>query len=186
MTYEEVMLETKDRMEKAFGVFSNELKGIRSGRATPALIENVRVDYYGSLTPLKQIANISVPEPRLLVVKPFDVNCLKSIEKALLKSEIGVTPATDGKILRLTIPPLSEERRHQLVNQVKELGEKAKVAIRNVRRDSNRKAEQLEKDSVISEDMSKKLQDEIQKVTKSHEEKVNEKFEEKRKEILEI
>ena len=185
MSYEEILLETEEKMEKASNVFSDELKGIRTGRATPGLIENIRADYYGSPTPLKQMASISVPEPRMLVVKPFDVSVIKSIEKAILKSDLGMTPNSDGKILRLQVPALSEERRKQIVNQVKDLAEKAKISIRNVRRDSNRQADQLEKNSEISEDDCKSLKDEIQELTKKFEEKVNESFDKKQKEILE-
>lgn len=185
MSYEEILLETEEKMEKASNVFSDELKGIRTGRATPGLIENIRADYYGSPTPLKQMASISVPEPRMLVVKPFDVSVIKSIEKAILKSDLGMTPNSDGKILRLQVPALSEERRKQIVNQVKDLAEKAKISIRNVRRDSNRQADQLEKNSEISEDDCKSLKDEIQELTKKFEEKVNDSFDKKQKEILE-
>ncbi|BBM85534.1 ribosome recycling factor [Candidatus Uabimicrobium amorphum] len=185
MSYEEILLETEEKMEKAATVFSDELKGIRTGRATPGLIENIRADYYGSPTPLKQMASISVPEPRMLVVKPFDVSVIKSIEKAILKSDLGMTPNSDGKILRLQVPALSEERRKQIVNQVKDLAEKAKISIRNIRRDSNRQADQLEKKSEISEDDCKSLKDEIQELTKKFEDKVNEYFDKKQKEILE-
>ncbi|WP_372366909.1 ribosome recycling factor [Candidatus Uabimicrobium sp. HlEnr_7] len=185
MSYEEITLETEEKMEKATSVFSDELKGIRTGRATPGLIENIRVEYYGSPTPLKQISSISVPEPRMLVVKPFDVSVMKNIEKALLKSDLGMTPNSDGKILRLQVPALSEERRKQIVNQVKELAEKAKISIRNIRRDSNKQADQLEKSSEISEDDCKALKEEVQDFTKKFEDKVNEYFDKKQKEILE-
>lgn len=185
MSYEEILLETEEKMEKATAIFSDELKGIRTGRATPGLVENIRVDYYGSPTPLKQISSISVPEARMLVVKPFDVSCIKDIEKAILKSDLGMTPNSDGKILRLKVPALSEERRKQIVSQIKDLAEKAKVSIRNVRRDGNRQADQLEKSSEISEDDCKKLKDEVQNLTKKYEEKVNDLFEKKQKDILE-
>ena len=185
-SFEDVILETEEKMEKALDVFKNELRGIRSGRATSGLVDNIRVEYYGSPTPLKQIANISVPEPRLLVIKPFDPSSLKNIEKAILKSEIGITPNNDGKLLRLSVPPLSEERRQQLVNQVKDLAEKAKISIRNIRRESNRHADQLEKDSVLSKDDCHSLKDEVQKLTKDYEDKVGNTYEEKRKEIMEI
>ena len=185
-SFEDVALETEEKMEKALEILKNELRGIRSGRATSGLVDNIRVDYYGSPTPLKQIANISVPEPRLLVIKPFDSSSLKSIEKAVLKSEIGITPNSDGKLLRLSVPPLSEERRQQLVNQVKDLGEKAKISIRNIRRESNRSADQLEKDSILSEDECRSLKDDVQKLTKDYEDKVSNTYEDKRKEIMEI
>lgn len=186
MSYEEVLLEAEEKMEKAQSVFSDELRGIRSGRATPGLVDGIRVEYYGSPTPLKQLANISIPEPRLLVIKPFDASCIKNVEKAILKSELGITPSSDGKLLRLSVPPLSEERRKQLANQVRDLSEKAKISIRNIRREANKKADQLEKDSVISEDDSKSLKEEIQKLTKDSEEAVSKKYEEKKKEIMEI
>ena len=186
MSYDEILLEAEEKMDKAVKVFSEELKGIRTGRATPGLVENIRVEYYGAPTPLKQIANISVPEAQLIVIKPFDTSSLKNIEKGILKSELGMTPSGDGRLLRLKVPALSEERRKQLANQVKDLGEKAKVSIRNVRREENRQADQLQKDSVISEDDCKNLKDEIQEHTKSFEQKVTELFEMKKKEIMEI
>ncbi len=186
MSYEEVLLETEEKMDKAVQVFVDELKGIRTGRATPGLIENVRVEYYGAPTPLKQLSNISVPEPQLIVIKPFDATSIKNIEKAILKSDLGMTPSVDGKLLRLKVPALSEERRKQLANQVKDMGEKAKIAIRNIRREQNKNSDQLEKDSVISEDDCKSLKEEIQDQTKNHESKVNELFEAKKKEIMEI
>lgn len=186
MTSEEVLQETEQKMGKTVEVFGNDLKGIRTGRATAGLVENIRVEYYGAPTPLKQIANISIPEPRLIVIKPFDNTSLKNIEKAILKSELGITPSSDGRMLRLNVPPLSEERRQQLAGQVKELSEKSKVTIRNVRRDAIKKADQMEKDSALGEDDCEKLKDEIQKLTKTYEEKIVSKYEEKKKEILEI
>ena len=180
----EVLKEVEEKMDKACEVLVNDMKGLRTDRATPALVDNIRVEYYGSPTPLKQIANVSIPEPRILIIKPFDASSLKNIEKAILKSDLGITPANDGKMLRLTVPVLSEERRLQLINQVKDLTEKAKVAIRNIRRDANKKADQLEKDKLLSEDENKKLQESIQKTTKSHEDEVDKLAEEKKKEIL--
>lgn len=184
LSAENVLKDVEEKMDKAVQVFAGEIKGIRTGRATPALLENVRVEYYGSPTPLKQIANISVPEPRLLVVKPFDATVIKNIEKALQKSELN--PSSDGRILRINIPPLSEERRKQLVNQVKDMAEKAKVTVRNVRRDGIRRADQMKKDSVLGEDDVNKLKDKIQDQTKNYEGKIDTTYEEKRKEIMEI
>jgi ribosome recycling factor len=183
---EDVLKEMGEKMEKAVQTFSGEIRGIRTGRATPALVENIRVDYYGSPTPLKQIANISVPEPRMLVIKPFDNSTIKSIEKAFLKSELGITPNSDGRLLRIAIPPLSEERRQQLVHQVKDMAEKAKVTVRNVRRDGNKQADQLKRDSLMGEDEVDKLKEKIQELTKSHETKLDTLYEEKSKEILEV
>lgn len=182
----EMLVEVEEKMEKAVEVYATEVRGIRTGRATPGLVENVRVDYYGSPTPLKQIASISVPEPRLIVIKAFDPASVKSIEKAILKSDLGLTPAVDGRLVRLPIPPLSEERRQQLADQVKELGEKAKVSVRNIRRDGNRQADQLEKDSGLGEDAVEDLKKEIQDLTKKYEDKIDGINKDKKKEILEI
>lgn len=185
MTYKEVLSEVEEKMDKALQVFSGEVRGIRTGRATPALIENIRVEYYGSPTPLNQIATISAPEARLLVVKPFEASIAKNIEKAILKSDLGLSPNLDGKVLRLSVPALSEERRHQLAKQVKDLGEKAKIAIRNIRREGNKRAEELEKNSTLSEDESHTLKDDIQKQTGEFEKKIDKMYEDKKTEILE-
>lgn len=186
MEFDDVLHEIEEKMDKAVQVYAEEVRGIRTGRAAPGLVESLRVEYYGSPTPLKQIASISVPEPRLLLIKAFDQASVKNIEKALLKSELGLTPNVDGRILRLQVPPLSEERRHQLANQVKDLGEKAKVAVRNIRREGNRQADKLLDDAVLNEDNAKKLKDEIQELTKKSEKRVDEIHEDKKKEILEI
>lgn len=183
---EELLKEIEEKMEKAIQVFSNEVRGIRTGRATSALVDNFRVEYYGSPTPLKQIATISVPEPRLLVIRPFDSSSLKNIEKAIIKSDLGLTPSSDGRIIRLPIPPLSEERRKQLSNQVKDLAEKAKIAIRSIRRDGVRQADTFKKDSVLGEDEAEKLKTKIQDLTKTYEGKVDTLHEDKKKEILEF
>ncbi len=184
--FDQVLKEVEDNMVKALEFLTTGLRGIRSGRATPGLIEGVRVDHYGTPTPIKQVANIAVPEPRILVIKPFEAASLKNIETALNKANLGFTIQNDGRMIRITVPPLSEEGRQQLIAKVKEMAEKAKVSIRNIRRDGNRKAEQMEKESQLSEDESKRLQDEIQKLTKAYEDKVGKKFEEKKKEISEI
>ena len=183
MDYDTIILETDDRMDKAVAVLQDKLRGMRTGRASPGLVDGLRVDYYGSPTPLKQIANISAPEADLLVIKPFDPSALGDIEKAILKSDIGIHPSNDGKILRLQIPPLSQERRNQLVNLAKETAEESRIAIRNIRRDGNRHGEQLQKDGKMSEDELKSLKDEIQKLTKGHEEKVDGALEAKTKEL---
>jgi ribosome recycling factor len=184
--YDEILLDTDDRMEKAVEHLVTEYRGIRSGRATPGLVENIRVEYYGSMQPLKATANIAIPEPRLIVIKPFDPSSAKAIEKAIQASDLGIQPSSDGKLIRLEIPPLSEERRKQLANLVKEKAEDARVAIRNVRRDGNKQAEQAEKDKEISEDQLHDLKDEIQDLTKKYEDKVDEHMEKKTKEILEV
>lgn len=186
MPVDDILLDAQDKMEKAVEVFLGELKGIRTGRATPGLVENVRVEYYGSPTPLKQIAGISAPDPRMLIIKPFDPSSLPGIEKAILKSDLGLNPTSDGKMLRLAVPPLSEERRKQLGKQAKETGEKAKVTIRNVRRDAIKTSEDEEKGGVISEDEKFRVKEEIQKLTEEHEKKIADVLEKKNKEIMEI
>ncbi|MBN1442241.1 MAG: ribosome recycling factor [Planctomycetes bacterium] len=183
MDYDSVLLEAEERMEKALGVLGDKYRGMRTGRASPGLVDELRVDYYGSLTPLKQIANISAPEPDQLVIKPFDPSSLGSIEKAILKSDIGIHPQSDGKILRLQIPPLSQERRRQLATWAKEVGEETRVAIRNIRRDANKQGEQLKKESKISEDELHSLKEEVQKLTKTYEDKVDGALEKKTKEL---
>ncbi len=185
MSYDDVVLETEDKMDKTVEVLKEQTKGIRTGRATPGLVESVKVDYYGTPTRLKELAVISVPDPRTLLVKPFDPSSVGTIEKALQKSDTGLTPMSDGKMIRLSVPPLSGERRQKLVGQVKELSENSKVSLRNVRRDANKDAEKLEKDALITEDQHHKLKEEIQNLLKSHEKKVDDLVEAKRKEILE-
>lgn len=184
--YDEILLDTEERMEKAVEHLTTEYRGIRSGRATPGLVENIRVDYYGSMQPLKACASIAIPEPRLVVIKPFDPSSTKTIEKAIQTSDLGIQPNSDGKLIRLEIPPLSEERRKQLANMVKEKAEDARVAIRNIRRDGNRQADQAEKDKAISEDQLRDLKDEIQELTKQYEGKVDDNVAKKTEEILEV
>lgn len=184
MSTEDVYIEAADRMEKAVEAMEHQLRSIRTGRASPALVDHLRIDYYGAQTPLGQIANIAAPEPQMLVIRPFDPSAVKIIEKAIQTSDIGITPNSDGKLIRLAIPPLSEERRRQLASQVKSMGEQAKVAIRNVRRDANRDIEKLESDSVISEDDSYKGKEEIQELTKDSETKVEAILTRKTEEIM--
>ena len=184
MDYDEVMLDTEERMEKTLDNYKENVRGIRTGRAQPSLVENIKAQYYGSPTPIKQIANIAAPEPQMLVVKAFDASCLGEIEKAILKANIGLTPQNDGKLIRLNIPPLSEENRKQLVGRAKDLNEEAKVSMRNIRRDSNKNAEKLEKDKVISEDEGKQLKDEIQEMTKKFSEQADEILKKKTEELL--
>lgn len=172
MDYDSILLDTEERMEKAVHVLADKYRGMRTGRANPAMVEEIRVDYYGSPTPLKQIANISAPEPDQLIIKPFDPGALGDIDKAIQKSDIGIHPQNDGKILRLQVPPLSQERRRQLAGWAKEVGEETRVAIRNIRRDANKHGDQLKKDGDLSEDDLKSLKDEVQKLTKSYEDKV--------------
>ncbi len=183
---DDILLETEEKMDQAITHLSNDLKGIRTGRATPALVEGVRVEYYGALTPLNQLAQIAIPEPRLIVIKPFDKSALSEIERAILKSDIGITPQSDGKVVRLAVPPLSEERRHKLVAQVKDQAEQCRVAIRNIRRDVNKHVDGLEKKSALTEDDADRLREDIQEKTKEYEAKVDETLDKKSKEILQI
>jgi ribosome recycling factor len=183
---DDVLLETEEKMEQALEHLTGELRGIRTGRATTALVENIRVDYYGSPTALNQLAQIAVPEPRLLMIKPFDKGSLGDIEKAILKSDIGITPQNDGKVIRLAVPPLSEERRHKLVAQVKDLAEQCRVSIRNVRRDVNKQIDGLEKKSAFTEDDADRVREDVQAKTKEFEGKVDEAVDKKSKEILQI
>ena len=184
--YDDILLETEDKMEKAVAHLGNDFNHIRTGRATAGLVDGVRVDYYGAPTPLKQLATISIPEPRLIVIKPFDPGSLKEIERAIQKSELGVTPMSDGKLVRLAMPPLSEEQRKKLAARCKELAEATRVSIRNIRRDSNKAADGAMADGALTEDQEKKLKEEIQNLTKQFETKVDESLEKKSKEIMEV
>lgn len=166
-------------------MFGASLKGIRTGRANPGLVDSIRVDYYGSPTPLKQIANISVPEPQQILIRPFDTSSLDAIVKAITASDLGLAPNNDGRVVRLTIPPLSTERRKQLGSRIKELAEEARVAIRNIRRDGNKHADQAEKDKTMSEDECATVKDQVQDLTKKYEGMVNDKAAVKETEIME-
>ncbi len=183
MDYDTILLDTEERMDKALEVLKDKYRGMRTGRANPGLVDSLRVDYYGSPTPLKQIANISAPEADQLLIKAFDPSALGEIEKSILKSDLGINPQNDGKILRLILPPLSQERRQQLATFAKETSEETRVAMRNIRRDSNRSSDLLQKDKEISEDEHKDLKEEIQKLLKTHETKVDELLKEKTEEL---
>ncbi len=166
MSESQLVKDTRDKMRKGVDFFVDNLRGLRSGRPTPALVENIRVDAYGSPMPLNQLATISVPDPRTLVVKPFDPSMCASIEKAILKSDIGITPASDGKLVRLPVPMMSGEQREKLVHRVKDLAEQARVAVRNVRRDQNKTAETMLAGGELSEDDERRAKEAIQKLTK--------------------
>jgi len=185
MSYNEVVTETKDKFEKALTHARDTLRNVRTSRASPALVENIRVDYYGTPTPISQLASISIPEPRQIVIKPFDGSILQDIGKAVMKSDLGITPENDGKILRLTLPHLSGEQRQKYAAKVKEFCEEARVAMRNGRRDQNKIADALKKTSELTEDQNHDLHDEIQTLLKSYEAKLQEVLERKTKEILE-
>jgi ribosome recycling factor len=182
--YDEIIAETKERMQKAVDHVADQLKGLRTGRATPALVENIKVDYYGSMMPLNQISSISTPDPRSLVVKPFDVSSIKNIEKAIQVSDLGINPSNDGKVIRLQVPMFSKEQREKLVGRVKEMTEAARVSLRNIRRESIRQSEQAKKDSELTEDDLKSIKDEIQDILKSSEENVNKILKSKCTEIM--
>lgn len=186
MPYDDILLDVEERMEKAVLSLKSQFRTLRSGRANPGLVENVKVEAYGAATDLRQIATISVPEPRQIVIRPFDRTLIGDIERALLKSDIGLTPNNDGKMIRLPVPPLSEERRKQMVSRIRSMSEDAKVAIRNVRRDGNKQAEKEEKDSILSEDDLHGLKDEIQELTKKYEQQVDDALAEKTEELMEV
>lgn len=184
MDQDEILLDAEERMEKAVAVFMEDLGGLRTGRATPGLVDSIRVEYYGSQTPLKQIANISVPEPQQIVIRPFDNGTMNDIVKAIQASDVGLAPMSDGRLIRLNIPALSTERRRQLVSRIREFAEKARVSIRNIRRDANKHADQAQKEKVLSEDERDTVKDEVQNLTKTYEGKVNDAAAEKEKQIM--
>lgn len=184
MDQAEILLDAEERMDKAVHVFQGQLQGIRTGRATPGLVDSIRVDYYGSPTPLKQMANVSVPEPQQILIRPFDAQMVGEIAKAIQASDMGLAPNTDGRVVRLNIPPLSTERRRQLVSRVKELAEEARISIRNIRRDANKHADQSEKDKVMGEDERGDTKDQIQELTKKFEGKVNSMADAKEKDVM--
>jgi ribosome recycling factor len=182
---EAIRKETEERMKKSLEALRQDLQSVRTGRATPALLDGVRVDYYGSPVPLKQIATVSAPEPRLLVVQPYDKSSLGDVEKGIQKADLGLNPSNDGQIIRIPIPPLTDERRQELARKVKKTGEEYKVSIRNIRRDANEELRRLEKDKKASEDETRRGQSDIQKLTDNHIEKIDELLETKEKEIME-
>ncbi|MBF0451121.1 MAG: ribosome recycling factor [Candidatus Magnetomorum sp.] len=181
-----VFEETKDKMEVSRDGFTKELQKVRTGRASLSLLDGIRVDYYGTRTPLSQMSTLSVPESRLITIQPWDASVIGDIEKAILKSDLGLTPANDGKIIRLSIPPLTEERRKELVKKVNKMGEERKITIRTLRREANEMFKKLKKDGDITEDELFKGQDEVQKITNEFIEKVDGLCKEKEKEILEF
>jgi len=185
MGVDDILLETEEKMEGAVTHLAGELRGLRSGRASPHLVDGLRIDYYGAMTPLGQMAQIGCPEPLLIVVKPFDGSQIPEIEKAIRTSNLGLNPQNDGKVIRLVVPPLSEERRKQLVKRVKELGEAANVAIRNVRRDGNKAADTAFDDRDLTEDQLENLKEKVQELTKTYETKVKELVDKKSTELME-
>ncbi len=186
MPVDDILLEAEEQMSNALDFLKKELRSIRTGRASPALVEHIKVEYFGTPTELRQLATITTPESNLIVIKPFDPSSTKDIERAIQSSNLGITPNSDGRIIRLTIPPLSGERRKQLAQQVKQLGEHTKVVIRNARRDANKKIDQEKKDGTLPEDDAEHAKEDIQELTKDYEKKVDQALEAKIKEIEEI
>lgn len=181
-----IVAEANQRMQKAVENLKKDLLRIRTGRATPALLDGITADYYGSPMAINQVANISVPDARMIVVQPWEKNMLKEIEKAIQTSDLGLNPQNDGNIIRLPIPPLSEERRKDLFKNCKKIGEESKVGIRNIRRDSNEKLKKSEKDKDVTQDEAKKGQDDIQKVTDKFIKTIDDLLVQKEKEIMEV
>lgn len=183
---QELKAKTTDRMSRTIDVLKKEFGSIRTGRASLALLDGLMVNYYDTPTPLQQLASLSIPESRQIAIQPWDQKVIPDVEKAILKSDLGLTPMNDGKLIRINIPPLTEERRKQLVKTVRKKAEEAKVSIRNIRRDVNEELRKLEKEKHVSEDIVKKSQDEIQKMTDSFIKKVDEVLTNKEKEIMEV
>ena len=182
----DLLKEAETRMHAAIQSLDDDLAGIRTGRATPALVEKLPIDYYGTPTPLMQLASISVPEPRSLLIKPFDPSSLKGVEKAILASDLGLTPNNDGKQIRLSLPALTEERRHELVKVVHNRLEECRIAVRNVRRDVHNDMRDFEKEKLISEDDLKRGEEDLQKVTDHNIEEINRHGQHKEQEIMEV
>ncbi|MEM9828002.1 MAG: ribosome recycling factor [Planctomycetota bacterium] len=185
MSIEETLMDAEERMEKAVAVLQNSLSGIRTGRATPGLVDSIKVEAYGSTTPLKQLASIGTPEPQQILIRPYDASTIKDIEKALVAGDLGLNPQNDGKIIRLNVPPLSTDVRKKMVARVKELGEEAKISIRNIRRDANKAIDGLEKAKEISEDQRDSSKNDVQELTKKYEEKVSEMAKHREEEVTE-
>jgi len=185
MTGDEILFDTEERMEKALSVFQERLRGLRTGRATPALVDSLRVEYYGSPTPLKTLAQISCPDPQSIVIRPFDASCLKDIEKAIRSSDLGMSPNNDGKMIRLQVPAMSGDQRKKMVASIKTASEEAKVACRNVRRDGNKHFETAEKNKEMTEDDRDAGKEKVQNLLKQYEAQVEQVADKKSKEIME-
>jgi ribosome recycling factor len=184
--HREVHKELEKRMDKTISFLKEDLASIRAGRANPKLVDKIRVDYYGTPTPLNQLSNISVPEPRCLLIQPYDINALKDIEKTISASDLGINPSNDGKVIRIIIPELTEERRKDLLKTVKKETENAKVALRNERRDTNDKLKKMEKNGDLTKDDLRDSETEVQKITDKFIKKIEEIYSDKEKEILEV
>jgi len=186
MDPDEAMLDCEDKMEKTIGFLKDEYRTIRTGRASTGLVENLKVDYYGTPTPLKQLAGIAAPEARLIVIKPYDRGSLGEIERAILKSDLGITPQSDGKLIRLAVPPLSEENRKKLAHKVKDMAEQQRISLRAVRHGAIKQMEELEDEGKITEDDLHKYREEIQELLKKYEEEIGKVLKAKTDEIMEV
>lgn len=184
MTTDEILLDSEERMDKAVAKLKGDLTGIRTGRANPGMVDSLKVDVYGSPTPIKQIASVSAPEPQQLVLRPFDPGTIKDIEKSIVASDLGLAPQSDGKVIRLNIPPLSGDVRKKMVTRTKELAEETKVSIRNVRRDANKALDQMEKDKDLSEDECKTYKNDVQELVKKYETQTTDLAADKEKEVM--
>ena len=185
MDSEEILFDAEERMEKAVARLKDNLAGIRTGRANPGLVDSLRVEVYGSTTPIKQLASVGVPEPTQIVIRPYDPTTLKDIEKAIITSDLGFNPQNDGRLIRLNIPPLSGEVRRKMVTRVKDLAEEARVAIRNIRRDANKAADQAEKAKEMGEDTRDETKKEVQDLTKKFEDSVGALAKSRESEVME-
>jgi ribosome recycling factor len=185
MNAEEILFDAEERMDKAISVLKSSLSGIRTGRANPGLVDSLRVEAYGSTSPIKQLASIGVPEPTQIVIRPYDPGTLKDIEKAIIASDLGFNPQNDGRLIRISIPPLSTETRRKMVGRVKELAEETRISIRNIRRDANKAADQAEKAKEMSEDERDETKESVQDLTKSYEDKINDLAKGKEVEVME-
>lgn len=181
-----VLADMKDHMEKTVAVLKNEFQKIRTGRASTSILDSVKVDYYGNPSSISQVATLAVPEPRTITISPWEAKLIPAIEKAILNSNIGLTPSSDGRIIRLNLPPLTEERRKEIVKELKKKAEEDKIALRNIRRDAIDRLKKMEKDKAITEDELKKLEKEVQDTTKTFEVKVDEAVAHKEKEVMEV
>ncbi|MEM1224382.1 MAG: ribosome recycling factor [Planctomycetota bacterium] len=185
MTSDEILMDAEERMEKAVSVLSGHLTGIRTGRANPGLVDSIKVEVYGSLTPLKQLASVGTPEPQQILIRPYDTGTIKEIEKAIVAGDLGLNPQNDGRVIRLNVPPLSTDVRKKMVSRIKELAEESKVSIRNIRRDANKAADQAQKDKEMTEDDRDKCKDSVQDLTKKYEADASELAKNREAEVME-
>ena len=185
MSADDILLDAEERMEKTIEVLKSSLAGLRTGRANPGLVDTLRAEVYGAATPIKQIASVGAPEPTQIVIRPYDISLIKDIEKAIVASDLGFNPQSDGRVVRINIPPLSTEVRRKLVARTKELAEEARISIRNVRRDGNKAADQAQKSKELSEDIRDDVKQQIQELTKKYEAQVTDLARARETEVME-